>query len=521
MLFKLNNLRLPIGFDNDNVVKAVNKCANGYKFVRLDKLSLDCRDKKDIHYVASVIVQGKETKRLASYTPPQTQIKSAVQNLLAQDCKNVHLTNRPIIIGSGPSGMFAGLVLSYAGLKPIIFERGESVENRSKIVTNFVNGGSLDERTNMQFGEGGAGTFSDGKLNTGISSEYIKMVLQEFVDHGATQDILYLAKPHIGTDILKKVVKNIRTTIQNFGGEYKFNSKVDEIIIENNRVVGVKACGVRYDSDNVILACGHSARDTIRALHSQGVNMTAKAFAVGARVEHKQELIDKGQYGLTKGLPPADYKLSYRLQNGRGCFTFCMCPGGYVMPCMSEQSTVVTNGMSEYKRDSGFANSAILVGVEPEDYGGGTLDGFAYQERLERLAFEAGKNYSAPAVKVADFVAGRLSKDLSSYTTTYSRGLISSDFHKLFDEKIANGMREGLCNFGKKINGFDKNGVLIGVESRSSSPVRIERDDKGMASVEGLYPCGEGAGYAGGITSSAVDGIKTAIKLLKNNFSNK
>lgn len=519
MLFKINNVKLPIGFDNDSIIKAVKKVADGYKFVSLDKLSLDSRDKRNIHYIASVIVDGKATSRFAEYKQPLKSVKMLVDRTLCEVKNDIKISSRPIIIGSGPSGMFAGLVLSNAGLNPIIFERGESVENRSKIVTKFVSGGDLNENTNMQFGEGGAGTFSDGKLNTGISSEYIKMILHEFVSHGATEDILYLAKPHIGTDILRNVVANIRKTIQSLGGEYRFNSKVEEIVIQNGKAVGVKVDGMIVESDNIILACGHSARDTIRKLYSQGVYMTPKAFAVGARVEHRQSLINKGQYGDTKGLPPADYKLSHRLANGRGCFTFCMCPGGYIMPCMSEKNTVVTNGMSAYKRDSDFANSAVLVGVEPEDYGGGVLDGFAYQEKMEKLAFDVDKSYSAPAVKVQDFVAGKVSKSLYDFETTFEKGVVSADFCKIFDKKIVEGIREGLVGFGKKINGFDKNGILIGVESRSSSPVRIERNEFGMANIEGLYPCGEGAGYAGGIMSSAVDGVKTALNLIQNNIA--
>lgn len=510
MLQKLSNLRLPLFFDNNDIAKFISKKVGNYKFIKLEKLSLDSRRKNDIHYIATVIVDGKPNNGMTEYKQPMTCVKQLV------DC-NIDLAKRPIIIGSGPAGMFAGLVLANFGLKPIIFEGGDKVENRSKIVTNFSNGGNLDTKTNIQFGEGGAGTFSDGKLNTGISSEYISVMLNEFVAHGANKEILYLAKPHIGTDVLKNVVKNIRQTIESLGGEYKFNSKVDELIIVNGRVTGVKACGVTYDSDNVILACGHSARDTIRKLYSQGVNMSAKPFAVGARVEHSQQLIDNCQYGNIAGLPPADYKLSHRLANGSGCFTFCMCPGGYVMPSMSEYNTVVTNGMSEFRRDSGYANSAVLVGIEPNDYGAGVFDGIEYQERLERAAFDVGGNYSAPAVKVADFIAGRVTKNIHSFQTTYPRGLVSADFCSIFDEKVANGMREGLVNFGKKIQGFDKNGILIGVESRSSSPVRIERDEQGMSNIIGLYPCGEGAGYAGGITSSAVDGIKTALKVVKNN----
>lgn len=511
MLQKFNNLKLPVDFDIANMGAIIKKKFTNYRFVRLDRLALDCRRKNDIHYVANVIVDGRRNSLMSPYVPPKT----SVQQLVLGDVK---LENRPIIIGSGPCGMFAGLVLAYHGLKPIIFEAGENVENRTKIVTNFNNGGDLSEQTNIQFGEGGAGTFSDGKLATGITSEYISVVLGEFVRHGAPSEITYLSKPHIGTDILRLVVKNIRQTIQSLGGEYKFNSKVDEILISDDKVTGVRSCGVTYDSENVILACGHSARETLSKLYAQGVNMMPKSFAVGARVEHSQQLIDTNQYGGMTGLPPADYRLSHKLADGNGCFTFCMCPGGYVMPAMSEKNTVVTNGMSEHSRDSGFANSAVLVGVDPCDYGGGVLDGFAYQQRLERAAFNYGQNYAAPAVKVADFIAGRRTNNIYNAETTYARGLVSCDFWQLFDEKIASGMAEGLVAFGTKIEGFDKQGILIGVESRSSSPVRVLRDDNGMSNIKGLYPGGEGAGYAGGITSSAVDGIKTALKLVKNNM---
>lgn len=510
MLQKLNNLRLSIGFDFLEVEREVKKKIGSCKVIKIDKLSIDSRRKNDIHYVASMVVDCKQNSKLLPYNQPKTKVSELV------DC-NVKLEKRPVIIGSGPCGLFAALTLAEFGLKPIIFERGEKVENRSKIVANFNNGGNFNEKTNIQFGEGGAGTFSDGKLNTGISSEYISIVLNEFVRYGATEDILYNAKPHIGTDVLKKVVSNMRARIEQLGGEYKFNCKVDDFVFENGKVTAVIANGERIDCDVVLLSCGHSARDTIRTLYEKGVNMSAKAFAVGARVEHSQALIDKAQYGGVKGLPPADYKLSHRLANGRGCFTFCMCPGGYVMPSMSEINTVVTNGMSEYKRDCGYANSAVLVGIEPSDFGGGVLDGFSYQEKLEKAAFEYGKDYSAPSIKVEDFVKGRLSRGMANVKTTYARGLADCSFDELLPQNIVEGMREGLVAFGKKLNGFDKNGILIGVESRSSSPVRVERGDNGMSNIVGLYPCGEGAGYAGGITSSAVDGIKTALKVVQNN----
>lgn len=511
MLQKLNNLRLPIGFDQNILNNAVAKKIKNAKVIKIDKLSLDCRRKNDIHYVASVVVDCKYNSNLVEYIQPKTSVEQLVTH-------NIKLDKRPIIIGSGPSGMFAGLVLAYHGLNPIILERGEKVENRSKIIANFNNGGDLDENTNIQFGEGGAGTFSDGKLNTGISSEYISIVFNEFVKHGANSDILFNAKPHIGTDILRIVVKNIRKTIESLGGEYRFNSKVQKVLFKEGKVVGVVVNGETIDCDNVILACGHSARDLIATLFSDGVEMSQKPFAVGARVEHLQEMIDKSQYGSTKGLPPSDYKLSHRLSNGNGCFTFCMCPGGYVMPSMSEKETVVTNGMSEYKRDSGFANSAILVGVNPSDYSSDTLFGFELQKKLEQNAFRFGKNYQAPAVKVVDFLSDKTSNNIENAKTTYARGLVKCDFQSLLPQNVVQGMKEGLIAFGKKINGFDKNGILIGVESRSSSPVRVLRNDFGMSNMYGLYPCGEGAGYAGGITSSAVDGIKCALNIICNNI---
>lgn len=512
MLQKLNNLRLPIGYNESDIKASIRKKIGDYEYIKLDKLSLDCRRKNDIHYNASVVVKGKvNPKLLVEYIPKKT----SCSELKYSGIKKI---KNPIVIGSGPSGLFCALVLAENGLNPIIFERGDRVENRREKVNIFSCGGSLDENTNIQFGEGGAGTFSDGKLNTGISSEYISIVLNEFVKHGAFSNILYDAKPHIGTDILQNVVKSMRQHIEKLGGKFYFNTKVDSVLIESGKVRGIIANNEKFFTDNIVLACGHSARDTIRMLYDLGVNMEAKSFAVGMRVEHKQEMLDIAQYGkVYDNLPPSDYKLSHRLSNGKGCFTFCMCPGGYVVPAMSEEFTVVTNGMSEQRRDNKFCNSAVLVGVDPSDYGSKVLDGFAFQEKIEKLAYNVAKNYSAPSILVKDFISGNKSKCLDSIETSYTRGLASSTMENVLPKFILDGMREGLVAFGKKVRNFDKEGVLIGVESRSSSPVRVLRGENYMSNIEGLYPAGEGAGYAGGITSSAVDGIKVALKLIENN----
>ncbi len=507
---KLSNIMLPIGYNDDLIKREVEKKIGKCEIIKLDKLSLDCRKKHDIHYVASIIV---DTRLNNSKLTIFKQIKSHIKELVLTGVKS---ESRPIIIGSGPCGMFAALLLAEQGLKPIILERGEQVENRKKTVDNFADGGDFCEQSNVQFGEGGAGTFSDGKLNTGTSNEYINIVLSEFVTHGANANILYDAKPHIGTDVLVSVVSSIRRKIIALGGEYRFSSKVDGIVIKDGKITGVTIDKQVIEAENVILACGHSARDTVTMLYDMGVQMEAKSFAVGMRVEHEQSMLDIAQYGKVNDmLPASDYKLSHRLDNGKGCFTFCMCPGGYIVPSQSEEFTVVTNGMSVQKRDGKFGNSGVLVGVDPSDYGGGVLGGFEFQKNIEKLAYNAGGNYAAPAVLVEDFIEGKTSGDLSNYENTFSRGLCTGSVRKILPKFVTDGIAEGLVAFGRKVKGFDTSGVLIGVESRSSSPVRILRDELGMSNILGLYPAGEGAGFAGGITSSAVDGIKTAIKLIE------
>ena len=425
------------------------------------------------------------------------------------------LEKRPVVVGFGPAGMFAGLVLAEYGYEPIIIERGADVETRVKDVETFWHGGKLNTESNVQFGEGGAGTFSDGKLTTRISDEYCDLVLQTFVKNGAPKEILYKAKPHIGTDNLRKIVKSIREEIIRLGGEIRFNTKMTDIVIENGKVASVITTGGTIETYDLILAIGHSARDTFELLLEKGVLIEPKPFSVGVRVEHLQESINRGLYGKfydDDRLPQGEYQLSYRKEN-RGVYTFCMCPGGTVVPSSSEENTVVTNGMSEFSRNGENANSAVVVSVDSSDFGTHPLGGVEFQRKLESAAFEqGGKNYFAPAQTIGGFLEDRKALDLNRINPTYSIGTTPANFGDIFPSQITDMLRMGFRVFDKKIKGFaDKDTVITGVETRTSSPVRITRTENYNAvGVTGLYPCAEGAGYAGGIMSAAVDGIRVA-----------
>lgn len=523
-MIKIDNLKLNIPFDM-NVLNNKVSAIIGEKITPQDivilKRSIDSRKKSDIKYVLSVGVRVANQAKLLSRRKDLKVFELKVNTLESVLSGISPSKSHPIVIGSGPAGLFCGLALALKGLKPIIFERGADVDSRIKAVENFENKGILDVNCNVQFGEGGAGTFSDGKLNTGVSSEFISVVLNEFLNAGAPSEILFDNKPHIGTDKLVGVVKSIREKIISLGGEVHFNTTLSDIIIKGGKVCEIETVGEsggRYATDALVLAIGHSARDTFEMLLKSNINMTPKAFSVGVRVEHLQEQISQAQYGESfKKLPPADYKLATKLDNSRSCYTFCMCPGGYVMCASSEENAVVTNGMSRYARDGKNANSAVLVSVTPADYpSGNALAGVEFQRNLERKAFElGGMNYKAPATLFGDFEQGRISKAFGKVKPTYKIGTNFCDFRELLPDYISNGIIQGINIFGQKIRGFNNaDTILEGVESRSSSPVRIERDASGQCNIAGIYPCGEGAGYAGGIMSAAVDGIKTAINVL-------
>lgn len=434
---------------------------------------------------------------------------------------------RPVVVGFGPAGMFAALTLAKAGRQPIVLERGEDVDTRHQKIQAFWHGGALDTESNVQFGEGGAGTFSDGKLTARHGDPLMREVLDAFVQAGAPEEIRYLRKPHIGTDLLRGIVKNIRREIQRLGGEVRFSAKATDFEMGGAGISAVLVNGEqRLETDAVFLGIGHSARDTYRMLYEKGIAMEAKAFAMGVRIEHPQEWIDRRQYGEDAGsplLPVADYALTYQDPvTRRGAYTFCMCPGGQVVAAASQSGGVVTNGMSNYRRDSGIANSAVLVQVRPEDYHayGGVLGGMLLQEKIEHLAFlVGGGDYRAPVQTVGDFLQGRSGSTDFLLKPTYEPGVRAADLHACLPDFLTDTLAGALPSFDRKIPGFaDPRVVMTGVESRSSAPCRILRSRETMEAVRtpGLYPMGEGAGYAGGIMSAAVDGIKAALSWLRS-----
>ena len=432
------------------------------------------------------------------------------------------LNQRPVVVGTGPAGLFAALVLSQNGYKPLVLERGECVEKRTEIVNRYWNTGELNLETNVQFGEGGAGTFSDGKLTTRINDRRCTKVLEEFYNFGAPEEILYKAKPHIGTDILKKVIVNMRKRIIELGGEVRFNSKVTSIRVEDGKVTGVTVNGSEIiEAEVVVLAIGHSARDTFSSLFESGIEIVQKPFSIGVRIEHPQELINKAQYGEAASHPrlgAADYQLFYKTGD-RTVYSFCMCPGGIVVASASESDMIVTNGMSEYARDRENANSALVVSVEPGDFGSNhPLAGIEFQRMWESLAFKiAGSCNAAPVQRLGDFINGRVSEKFGEVKPSYTGRTSLADLNLCLPKFVTEPMKESIKYFDDKLKGFGmEDALLTGVETRTSSPVRIQRTETFEATrVKGLYPTGEGAGYAGGIVSAAVDGIKVAEQIIK------
>lgn len=508
-MYLVNDIKVNIDYSDSDIIDAVfNKIGVKISSFKILKLAIDAR-RRPVKYVLNLAVQSKKSLSLPVYEEMPHDIKCYLSAHKIKPLKGNY-----IIVGAGPSGLFSALTLLERGANVTIIERGDTVEDRQKAVDNFYSTGVLNTESNIQFGEGGAGTFSDGKLNTGVNNPLIGIVLNEFVSLGADPDIAYSSRPHIGTDILVNVVKNFRKKIISLGGVFKFREKVIDLIINGDKAIGVKTDKGEYLCDGIMLAIGHSARDTYRMLISRGVFTEAKAFAVGARVEHAQELINISQYGkdYDRRLPNAEYRLASKTTDGRGCFTFCMCPGGYVTAATSENGAIVTNGMSKRARDGANANSAVLVGVSPSDYDNDPIKAIEYQQNIERSAFIATGGYSAPAISVKDFLNDTLTDDLNKYNPTYPLGVKSTDFRRFLPEYIVKGMQEGLRMFNNKIHGFDR-GILTACETRSSAPIRIVRNDSFATNIKELYPCGEGAGYAGGITSSAVDGIKVALAI--------
>ena len=513
-MIKITNIKIKADLSDDELFEKIYKKykinKNDVTERRIIKKSIDARNKADIFYNYSVELECKNENKIknAQIVKKEEPFKIIV---------NRKSSKRPVIIGAGPAGLFSALTLAQNGIKPIIIEQGKTVDERKKDVEEFQKTGKLNTLSNVQFGEGGAGTFSDGKLTSGIHNPLCKIVLKEFYNFGAPEQILYINKPHIGTDNLINIIRNMRNEIIKLGGEFLFNEKVTDFEFENSKVTAV-ICGKRIETDTVILAIGHSARLTFEKLYEKGVKMEKKNFSIGVRIEHKQSMINKSQYGeITKlKLPPAEYKMAYHGEN-RSCYTFCMCPGGTVIASSSEPETIVTNGMSVYARNGENANSAVLVNVTPNDFKGESpLEGMYFQKDLEQKAFKLGEsNYNAPIQRFEDFENNIKSTHIGEIKPTYKPGVTLSNLNEILPDFISKTLIEGIKYFDKSIKGFaHPDAILTGVETRSSSPVQITRNENKQSNIKGLYPCGEGAGYAGGIMSAAVDGIKCAIAVL-------
>lgn len=488
---------------------------------KIFKKSIDARKKDEIFYVYTVDIDVLNEQRLLNRCRFKGISPTPDLSYLGVQLGSEKLSERPVIIGMGPAGLFAGLMLAINGYQPLILERGDPVEIRTNKIKEFWNDSMLDPESNVQFGEGGAGTFSDGKLTTLINDKRCRVVLEEFIKAGAPQEILYSSKPHIGTDLLKTVVKRIREEIITTGGEVRFRSKVTDFIINDGKIASLVINNhERISCSAVLLAIGHSARDSFQVLYRRGIGMNQKPFSIGVRIEHPQGLINQSQYGHAAGaagLGAADYKLSYHSNKGRSAYTFCMCPGGYVVAAASEENGVVTNGMSEYKRDGENANSALLVGVTPTDFQSNhPLAGIEFQRKWERLAYQlGGENYRAPVQLTGDFLNDKSSTQWGSVNPTYRPGVVFAPLKNCLPNYVVETLKEAILHFNTKIKGFSMpDSILTGVETRSSSPVRINRNTNHESNICGLYPMGEGAGYAGGIMSSAVDGLRTAEKIM-------
>lgn len=527
-MIRISQMRLGIDDSTDKLIGKASKILrikpNDIEEMRIFKESIDARKKGKIEFVYTVDLLAKNEKDILKRVRNKNVDITPDMKYKYPEPGKIQINERPIVIGTGPAGLFCGLILAQMGYKPLILERGEDVEKRSKTVKNFWKNGKLNLESNVQFGEGGAGTFSDGKLTTRVKDLRCRKVLSELVKSGAPEDIMFSFKPHVGTDILKSVVKNLREEIIKLGGEVRFDSKVTSLKIKDGKIYGVEINNDgKINSEAVVLAIGHSARDTFEMLYKRCVEIIPKPFAIGVRIEHPQAIINKAQYkefANHKRLGAADYRLTYHASNGRSVYSFCMCPGGSVVAAASEEGRVVTNGMSEYARDKTNANSALLVSVVQEDFENNhPLAGMYFQRKWEEKAYKlGGGNYVAPAQLVGDFLNDRASQSFSNVKPSYEPGVKLTDMKDCLPSYVIDSMKEGIINMDNKLKGFGMDGAIItGVETRSSSPIRIIRDGKTLESIniKGLYPCGEGAGYAGGIVSAAVDGIKIAEKIIE------